>query len=397
MTILVCHDPRTADVLTAAIGGAQVVEHLADLRRTLSETSADLVVIGPDVDLGAALAFAATVRLDRPALGVVLVRHREDTAVLTQGLRAGVRDVVPAHDTQRLGQACRASRALSEQLQRTAGIAPAAQNRRRGQIITVFGGKGGIGKSTVSTNLGIALAQSGARTCLIDLDLSFGDVAVMLSLVPERTLADAVSMADTLDAAGVESLISKHESGLHAILAPSEPRTAESVSADLVAKLFPLLTELYDIVLIDTPPAFTEHVLAAMDVSDQIVLITTPEVPSIKNLKLTLQTLDLLGFPADRRKIVLNRADIHLGLSGADVSSMIDTSVQLEVPADRAVPLSINQGVPLVAEKPKHPASRALHALATMLWREEQTISIPEQARHRSGRRGWRRQKELAR
>jgi pilus assembly protein CpaE len=219
----------------------------------------------------------------------------------------------------------------------------------------------------------------------------------MLSLVPERTLADAVSMADTLDAAGVESLISKHESGLHAILAPSEPRTAESVSADLVAKLFPLLTELYDIVLIDTPPAFTEHVLAAMDVSDQIVLITTPEVPSIKNLKLTLQTLDLLGFPADRRKIVLNRADIHLGLSGADVSSMIDTSVQLEVPADRAVPLSINQGVPLVAEKPKHPASRALHALATMLWREEQTISIPEQARHRSGRRGWRRQKELAR
>jgi len=396
VTILVCHDSRTSDVLTAAIGGAHVVEHLADLRRQLTEQTTDLVVIGPDVDLGAALEFAATIRIDQPALGVVMVRHRVDTGVLTQGLRAGVRDVVGAHDMQRLGQACRASLALSEQLRRAAGMAPAAPNRRRGRIITVFGGKGGIGKSTVSTNLGIALDQAGARTCLIDLDLAFGDVAVMLSLMPERTLADAVAMADTLDAAGVESLISKHESGLHAILAPSEPRTAESISADLVAKLFPLLTELYDIVLVDTPPAFTEHVLAAMDVSDHIVLVTTPEVPSIKNLKLTLQTLDLLGFPADRRKIVLNRADAQLGLTAADVSSMIDTTVQVEVPADRAVPLSINQGVPLVAERPRHPASRALQSLATALREGEGTVSIPEQARHRSERRGWRRQKELA-
>jgi len=396
VTILVCHDPRTADVLTAAIGGAQVVEHLADLRRGLADSARDLVVIGPDVDLAAALEFAAAIRIDQPALGVVLIRHRLDTGLLTQALRAGVRDVVAAHDMQRLSQACRASRALSEQLRRAAGLAPAALDRRRGRIVTVFGAKGGTGKSIVCTNLGIALTLAGARTCLIDLDLAFGDVAVMLSLVPERTIADAIPMADTLDAAGVESLISPHISGLDTILAPSEPRTAESVSADLVARLFPLITGLYDIVLVDTPPAFTEHVLAALDVTDELVLVTTPEVPSIKNLKLTLQTLDLLGFPGERRKIVLNRADARLRLGAADVSSMIEMPVHVEVPADRAVPLSINKGVPLVAERPKHPASRALQNLAAALWPGEGTA--PGLARHRNNRRrGMRRHRESVR
>jgi len=395
VTILVCHDSRTADVLTDAIGGAQVVGHLADLRRGLADSARDLVVIGPDVDLAAALEFAAAIRIDQPALGVVLIRHRLDTGLLTQALRAGVRDVVAAHDMQRLSQACRASRALSEQLRRAAGLPPASLDRRRGRIVTVFGAKGGTGKSVVSTNLGVAFTVAGARTCLIDLDLAFGDVAVMLSLVPEHTIADAIPMADTLDAAGVESLISPHTSGLHTILAPSEPRTAESVSADLVARLFPLVNGLYDIVLVDTPPAFTEHVLAALHVTDELVLVTTPEVPSIKNLKLTLQTLDLLGFPGERRKIVLNRADSRLKLSAADVSSMIEMPVHVEVPADRAVPLSINKGAPLVAERPKHPASRALRNLAAALWTGEGTAQGV--ARDRNSRRGMRRHKESVR
>jgi pilus assembly protein CpaE len=377
MTILVCHDARSADVLAPAIGGAQVVEHLADLRRGVTETPKDLVVIGPDVDLAAAIEFAATMRVEQPALGVVLVRHRVDTTVLMQALRAGVRDVVAAHEVQRLSHACRASLALTEQLRQAAGLAPDTVDRRRGRIITVFSAKGGAGKSVVATNLAVGLVRAGARTCLLDLDLAFGDVAVMLGLVPERTLADAIPMADTLDTAGVESLISKHPSGLHAMLAPSDPRTAESVSADLVTRMFPHLAGLYDVTVVDTPPAFTEHVLAALDTTDRLVLITTPDVPSIKNLKLTLQTLDLLGLPAEHRKIVLNKADRKLRLSGADVSAMIETPVQAEVPADRAVPLSINQGVPLIDERPRHPVSKAIRQLAGTLWTPEESIRTP--------------------
>jgi pilus assembly protein CpaE len=398
MTILVCHDRHDVDVLTAAIGGAHAVEHLADLRRRLAEHADDLVVMGPDVDLAAASEFTAAARIDQPTLGVLLVRRRVDSGVLTQALRAGFREVVAAHETQRLGQACVTSLALSEQVRRATGLAPSMTGGRGGRTVTVFGGKGGAGKSTVATNLGIALTHAGAHTCLVDLDLTFGDVAVLLGLRPERTLADAVPMAATLDAAGVASLVTIHPSGLHTVLAPAEPRSAEHVSAELVARLFPLLTELYDVVLVDTPPAFTEHVLAALDASDELILVTTPEVPSIKNLKLTLQTLDLLGQPADHRRIVLNRADAHIEITAADVAAMIGTPVHTEVPADRAVPTSINRGVPLVLEQPKHPVARAIREIATAVRPPGAAREpVPEQARHRSRRRGLLRRKESVR
>jgi pilus assembly protein CpaE len=281
-------------------------------------------------------------------------------------------------------------------------MAPTATGASRGRTVTVFSGKGGVGKSTIATNIGVALVQAGARTCLVDLDLTFGDVAVMLGLLPLRTLIDAVPMAANLDVAGAAALVTPHSSGLHLILAPPDPHRAEDVSGDLVSRLLPLLTELYDVVLVDTPPAFTEDVLAALDASDEFVLITTPEVPSIKNLKLTLQTLNLLGYPADRRRIVLNRADPHLGIGAADVAAMIGVDVQVEVPADRAVPISINHGVPIVLEQPKHPVSRAIRQLAAAV-RGAAPQPVPEiparhgGARHGGGRRGLLRRKESAR
>jgi pilus assembly protein CpaE len=386
MTILVCNDPRSAAVLAAAIGEVQVTAHLADLRR-LPDQPDDLVVVGPDVDLGAAAEFAAAARVDRPTLGVVLVRNRVDTGVLTQALRCGIREVVPTHETQRLAEACAASRALSEELRRAAGLAPAT-DRTRGRVFTVFSGKGGAGKTTVATNLGVALAQSGARTCLVDLDLAFGDVGVLLGLFPERTLADAVPMAATLDAAGAASLVTVHGSGLHAVLAPTEPSTAEHVPPDLVARLFPLLAEQYDVVLVDTPPAFTEPVLAAVDASDELVLVTTPDVTSIKNLKLTMHTLDLLGQPAERRRIVLNRADAQTRITPDDVASMIGAPVHTVVPADWVVPASINRGVPVVVDQPRHTVTRAMRQLAITVGR---TAGPPEPSAPPARRPGLRR------
>jgi pilus assembly protein CpaE len=392
MTILVCNDARSAAVLAAAIEDVHVVAHLADLRR-LADQQDDLVVIGPDVDLGAAAEFAAAVRVDRPTLGIVLVRQRVDTGVLTQALRCGVREVIPAHETQRLAEACAASRALSEELRRAAGLAPAA-DRKRGRVFTVFSGKGGAGKTTVATNLGVTLAQSGARTCLVDLDLAFGDVGVLLGLLPERTLADAVPMAATLDAAGAASLATVHGSGLHAILAPTEPSTADHVPPDLVARLLPLLAEQYDVVLVDTPPAFTEHVLAAVDVSEELVLVTTPDVTSIKNLKLTLHTLDLLGQSTERRRIVLNQADAQARLTPDDVASMIGAPVHTVVPADWVVTASINRGVPVVVDQPRHAVTRAMRQLAAAVGRTGPPEADAPPARRPGLRRALLRRKE---
>lgn len=398
MTILVCNDARDTAVLAAAIGEAHVVGHLPDLRRRLADQPDDLVVMGPDVDLAAAAEFAAAARIDRPALGVVLVRHRVDYGVLAQALRAGIRDVTSVQETQRLGEACAASRALSEVLRRAAGLTPRAAAGRRGRVVTVFSGKGGAGKSTVAANLGVALAQSGVRTCLIDLDLAFGDVGIMLGLFPERTLSDAVPMAMTLDAAGAASLVTAHGSGLHAVLAPTEPSTAEHVPANLVARLIPLFAEQYDVVLVDTPQAFTEHVLAAVDASDELVLVTTPDVTSIKNLKLTLHTLDLLDQPPERRRIVLNRADVQTELTADDVAAMIGAPVHTVVPADWVVPASINRGVPVVLDQPRHAVTRAFRELAAAVGPEERPPAAAGGTTRRRGvRRGLLRREESVR
>jgi len=189
--------------------------------------------------------------------------------------------------------------------------------RHSARIITVFSAKGGCGKTTVATNLAVALNASGARqVCLVDLDLAFGDVAISLQLTPSRTLIDAVAtqiMSD--DDERVSALLTPFRPGLDCILAPVEPGDAEKIPATLVSDLLERLRHRYDYVVIDTPSQFSEHVLAALDASHHHVLLTTPEVPALKNLRLTLDMLDLLSYSRDARSIVFNRSDAHGGLS----------------------------------------------------------------------------------
>src|SRR6266550_327954 len=193
MTILCAAPAQDLPGLVASIGGeVGVVDGIAAALQALSERPDEaLVVLGSDVDIDEALAFAARQRLARPALGVVLLRDRLDVVLLTQALRAGVREVVQGGDLDGLAEACRRSLMLSDRV-------PAQQSdadEPAGQIVTVFSTKGGCGKTTVATNLAVALHAGGARACLVDLDLAFGDVAISLQLNPERTVVDAVAMA----------------------------------------------------------------------------------------------------------------------------------------------------------------------------------------------------------
>jgi pilus assembly protein CpaE len=154
----------------------------------------------------------------------------------------------------------------------------------------------------------------------------------------------------------------------------------------------------YDYVVVDTPPAFTEHVLAAFDSSDQLVLIATLDIPAIKNLRLTLDTLDLLGYPNDSRVVVLNRSDAKVGLRAEDVVSAINQDIVLNVPTSTAVPASVNRGVPLVLDEPKHPVSLALRQLADTHIRPlrdgkgvlPDSADLAESASGRRGRDRWR-------
>lgn len=364
MTIL-CEPAALAGQLSPALGGdLRTAETLGEASRLLAaDPLENLVVIGSAAGLDEALAFTAGLRVERPAAGVVLLRDVLDVAVLTRALRAGVREVVARDDLAALVDACTRSRALSSQV---AGVPmPRADERRNGQVLTVFAAKGGCGKTTLAVNLAASLAAGGERSvCLVDLDLSFGDVGICLRAEPVRTIVHGLGMVGHVDAAGASSLLTACRPGLSALLAPVEPGDAERIPAALVGELLDVLPRMFDFVVVDTPSAFSEHVLAAMDASHHHVLLTTPDVPALKNLRVTLDMLDLLSYAHDIRSVVLNRSDAKVGLSMDDIDRVVRSDIRAHVPSSRDVPISVNKGNPIVLDLPRHPVSEAISRFA---------------------------------
>lgn len=362
MTIIWDHDPTAAQTYRFALGG-DVLQLQAGPRvsRALDEDrSHTLVVIGPDIPLTDACDLAERARIDHPAVGVILLRHRLEVTGLAQALRSGVREVVQVDDQTSLADAVRRSVALTVQL---SGHQPNGGSVE-GKVITVFSAKGGVGKTTLSTNLAAYLASTGAKTLLLDLDLMFGDVAISLQLQPHSSIRDLVAMSGHLDTQGLASVVTVHEdSGLHVVAAPADPADADRVPAEVVLELVRVARSSYTYIVVDTPPSFTEHVLAAFDVSDLNLLVATLDIPAIKNLRIALSTLDALGAAQDARRIVLNRADAKVGLSADDVETALTHEIAVSVPNSLTVPASVNRGVPIVLDEPRGPVALAIREL----------------------------------
>ena len=363
MTIVVTQSDGLLETLGADVVALGSVDEVTSYLVTAS--GPQTVVLGPEVATGAAVNLAGTFRSVRPEVGVILLRDLVDAGLLTEALRAGVREVVTTGETEALLEAVRRSNELGTALARHAS-AEEPSEVALGRVVTVFSAKGGCGKTTISTNLGVALADKGRRSVVVvDLDLAFGDVAIALQLFPSHTIADAVPLGERdLDFAGLAALLTPHSSGLTTLVAPVEPGAADSIPASLVARIIEVLRENFDFVVIDTPPAFDDQVLAAFDLSDAVVLLATLDIPALKNLKLTLETLELLNYPRDRWKIVLNRSDSKVGLSIAEVEKTLRTAITAQIPSSRDVPASINRGVPIVLDDPKHPVSVAIREFA---------------------------------
>ena len=185
------------------------------------------------------------------------------------------------------------------------------------RVVTVFSAKGGAGATVVATNLALAMAETGARVCLLDLAVAFGDVAVSLQLAPRRSLVDALEVGTTNDS--VTELVTVHPSGLHCVLSPVDPTGVERMPTDVVRRLIGALRSAYDVVVIDTASELSEHVLEAIDASDRLLLVTTPEIPAVKNTRIALDMLDLVGHPREQSHVVLNLFDPLFGLTVQDV------------------------------------------------------------------------------
>jgi len=362
MTILWDSDPAAAETYQFAVSDRiEVVEVAYNVTSALMANPAELlVIVGPDVDLQGASSLAEQVRAERPEVSVILLRRRLDVTVLGQALRAGFREVVASDDLTSLSTACRRSLEISHELLGRSGGPPALE----GKVIMVFNAKGGCGKTTIATNLGAYMASTGVRVLLVDLDLAFGDVAISLQLRPQASAADLVAMTGHIDEQGLASVVTKHDSGLETVCAPSQPSEVDGIPGATVGEMLRVARHAYDYIIIDTPPAFSEHVLAALDLCDMLVLLATLDIPAVKNLRLTLDTLDLLGHPRDGRIVILNRSDVKVGLHTEDVVTAIKQPIAVMIPSSFHVPASVNRGVPIILDEPRHPVSQALRSFA---------------------------------
>jgi pilus assembly protein CpaE len=276
---------------------------------------------------------------------------------------------------------------LPEPTERIAFALEKAVARRRGAavasgialapMICVLGPKGGTGKTLVSTNLSVSLALAGHKVALVDLDLQFGDIGLSLGLRPDKTIHDLVRSGGSLDADKLGAYLVKHESGLNVLMAPTRPDQASTVTVDFLRDVFTTLRSMCDYVIIDTPPGFTPEVIAAIDLSSDVCIVGMLDSLSLKNTKLGLETLELMGYDPQHITLVLNRADTRVGITLEDVDAIIGRSPEVFIPSDRQIPISVNDGTPIVIQEERSEAARAFQKLAER-YTEEAPIVRPE-------------------
>jgi pilus assembly protein CpaE len=373
------HDGYATWLANALSGLTDRVVRAADPDEGMAAVAAEgrdvlAAIFGPSLSDRDALALAGALQQGTPDVSVLLIRRQESGELIRQALRVGVKDVLSSASDENAvrGAAARAIEIARTLRGRLGGGAPTdpGGGRDPGRVVTVFSSKGGCGKTFLSTNLAVALSRSGAEVALVDLDLHFGDVAIMLHLFPSHTIYDA-AQSPALDALTLKSFLTHHDTGIWTLVAPTEPTVADTISPGTIGSILKLLRSAFDYVVIDTPPAFSEPVLGAFDESDWLVMLATLDVPSIKNLKLTLQTMELLHFPKNRIRVVINRSDSKVGLRLPDVEKLLSAPVDATIPSSRSVPLSVNKGSPIMLEEPKGPVAESIRRIAALVAESE--------------------------
>jgi pilus assembly protein CpaE len=386
--------PIKVFITGAANGLAEVREGLADHPEVeLVGTAADPAKAGTKLaESGAQVILHGSTASDHVPAGeieairavtaapVVLVTSASANSLLSEALAAGIFDVVLLPQltdgivfTIKKAHSLAAGRAVSGSAKVSSSV--------DGKVVTLFSPKGGSGKTVLATNLASVFARhQGRRTLLLDLDLQFGDAAIMMGIEPEKTIYDLVMARRELDSDALAGYVTAHQSGVHVLPAPLRPEDAELVTEERLGHLFAVAKECYDVIVVDTPPFFHGPVLATLDRTDQLLLVASLDVPSIKNVKLTMQTLDLLHYPKERRHLLLNRSGSKVGLKPQEVERALDMKVEFEVPVEREVAVSVNRGVPIALSAPRSPVAKALAAVADTL------VPVTAKADAKSGR-----------
>jgi pilus assembly protein CpaE len=354
MTIVCEPDPSIAVAVASCTDDADSARMVTDLAAAVgllldddpAQVSESVVVIGPGVDLVEVIAFAGRITEARPSVHVILVRDRLNESVRDLAVDRGIREVIATRDLATLGDACRRAR-----YQHQPSPGPA------GQIITIYGATNGQGRTTVAANLAVVLNTVGRHlVCLVDLDFGFGDLTCFLATRPEQ--------APDRPTVSWSPLVTPYLPGLDCALAPDRPGDAVAVPANRTEDALTGLASCYDYVVVDTPQLCTAQVLSALDVANHHVLVSAAERPALRNLRRTLDMLDLLEYPVGSRSVVLNRCDPRLMPTRTEVDQVLRNPVAAVLPWTVDVPASINHGTPLALSRPAHPFVHAVRRLA---------------------------------
>ena len=350
-----------------------------------SQLDVDVVLVAVGEPIARSLRTIESLAVGDHSWPVIGIADQNDRETVRKAIVAGVRDFlarpIAPEELRRailnVHQIDSARRAAREQ-----GV----PSGRLGTIVTVFGVKGGIGKSTVAANVAVVLAQETQQhVALADFDLHFGDAAVLLDLVPEQTVADAARDLDPRKPHMMDGYLVHHPSRLKLLAAPPTPQAADGLGADQLGRVLEQLAATNDYVVVDTSAQLDATAAAAMDMSTIVLLMVTPEVPCVRRTKAALALMQESGYTRDKVKLVLNRTARKMEVSAAEIEEALDYPIHARIPDDRAVARSISVGVPLAMSDPKSKAGQALIALgrglAGLEARPKQRLALPWAAR----------------
>jgi pilus assembly protein CpaE len=321
---------------------------------------------------------------------VVMMSVQGEADYLRRSMLAGAREfLIKPFSGEELATSIRRVYQLGAQRRATAppisvGTAPAAPPPKGGEVFVVFGAKGGCGATTLAVNLAVALhEETKERIALMDANLEMGDVGVMLNLPNHRTIADITGPKVAIDEEMVNGVMAAHGSGIKALLAPARPEMAELVTTDVLKSLLTLLPTMFDYIVVDLWRTFQEPMVTIMDAADRIILLTTSDIPSIKNAKLFFELSEALGYPDDKTMLVLNKEDGRSTISIKDIEASIKHPITAVLPKDdRTALLALNRGTPFVGAAKTIPLTLSVLALARSLCQASEKESVPVPAAH---------------
>ena len=328
-----------------------------------------VLVAGPSLGTRSGLARLGLIREELPAMSLVLAFSRRPDASLRDIVRAGAVDLLqlPVEDKE-LAEAVERGLELAGNVAASgAAVAPVAvpatppTSEGPATVYTIASATGGCGKTFYATNLAYFLTHfTGKRVCIVDLDLQFGEVSTAMRLRPKYTIFDALQREDADEAdlhAHIEEYCVPHETGVSVLAAPREPSEADRITPPDVTRILEAVRNRFDYVIVDTPPALAETVLAAFDLSDLLYVMCTLDLPSVRNMSVFLGTLERLKVPTDNIRLVLNKAESDVGIDIEQVTKLFPQGFESVLPYAKEVSRSINLGMPVMAASPTAPIS----------------------------------------